>query len=131
MFRFQRSLPRLPVPTLSSTASRYLESAQPHLSASAFARTQAAVNAFLQSPQAAELQSRLNARAADPDITNWLADWWNDNAYMGYRDPVVAFVRSAAFLCLNMERLINSWIAISSCMQMTNLDAIQQRRPLH
>lgn len=38
------------------------------------------------------LQERLQARAADPDIKNWLADWWNDVAYMAYRDPVVVYV---------------------------------------
>jgi carnitine O-acetyltransferase len=23
---------------------------------------------------------------------NWLSEWWNDAAYMAYRDPVVVFV---------------------------------------
>ena len=23
---------------------------------------------------------------------SWLAEWWNEVAYMGYRDPVVVFV---------------------------------------
>ena len=47
---------------------------------------------FLESGQAAELQKRLEARAASPDMKNWLADWWNDAAYMAYRDPVVVYV---------------------------------------
>ena len=25
-------------------------------------------------------------------MRNWLADWWNETAYMGYRDPVVVYV---------------------------------------
>lgn len=92
MLRFQASLPRLPVPTLSSTASKYLETVRPHLSESEFATTQSTVHEFLKSTQAAELQKRLEARAADPHVKNWLADWWNNAAYMGYRDPVVVFV---------------------------------------
>ena len=44
------------------------------------------------SPCSAELQKRLQARAADPATQNWLADWWNEAAYMGYRDPVVVYV---------------------------------------
>lgn len=92
MLRFQASLPKLPVPTLSSTGSKYLETVRPHLSDAEFATTQSTVNDFLKSGQAAELQKRLEARAAEPGLTNWLSDWWNDAAYMGYRDPVVVNV---------------------------------------
>ncbi|THV03885.1 acyltransferase ChoActase/COT/CPT [Dendrothele bispora CBS 962.96] len=92
MLRFQASLPHLPVPSLSSTAKKYLETVRPHVSDAAYAETESAVNEFVASPQAAELQKRLEARAADPSTSNWLADWWNDVAYMGYRDPVVVFV---------------------------------------
>ncbi|KAI0763633.1 acyltransferase ChoActase/COT/CPT [Trametes elegans] len=92
MLRYEASLPRLPVPTLSSTAAKYLETVEPHLTREQFAKTQAAVNAFLHSEQAKVLQERLQARAADPNVKNWLADWWNEAAYMGYRDPVVVFV---------------------------------------
>ncbi|KAJ7021589.1 acyltransferase ChoActase/COT/CPT [Mycena alexandri] len=92
MLRYQASLPRLPVPTISSTAHKYLESTRPHLTPAEYAQTEAAVHAFMQSEQAAELQKRLEARAAEPGRLNWLSDWWNDVAYMGYRDPVVVFV---------------------------------------
>ncbi|KAA1479501.1 acyltransferase ChoActase/COT/CPT [Dentipellis sp. KUC8613] len=92
MLRYQASLPRLPVPILSSTLSKYLESVQPHLTPAQFSRTQEIVRAFGASTQGAELQERLQARAADPDTKNWLADWWNNDAYMGYRDSVVVNV---------------------------------------
>lgn len=92
MLRYEASLPRLPVPTLSSTVFKYLETVRPHVSTSAYNQTESIVKAFLISPQAAELQKRLEARAADPETKNWLSDWWNDAAYMGYRDPVVVFV---------------------------------------
>ncbi|KAI6041368.1 acyltransferase ChoActase/COT/CPT [Pisolithus marmoratus] len=92
MLRFQASLPHLPVPPLSSTVTKYLETVKPHLTEAEYTVTQTKANAFLDSPQAAELQARLEERAADPSMTNWLADWWNDLAYMGYRDPVVVYV---------------------------------------
>ncbi|KAF8192191.1 hypothetical protein BJ912DRAFT_1021947 [Pholiota molesta] len=92
MLRYQASLPRLPVPTLESTCAKYLETVEPLLTPSAFAKTQASVTSFLQSPLAAELQTRLKNRAAAPETLNWLSEWWNDAAYMGYRDPVVVFV---------------------------------------
>ncbi|KAF5360627.1 hypothetical protein D9756_004610 [Leucocoprinus leucothites] len=92
MLRYQASIPTLPVPTLQSTAAKYLETVKPLLAPDAFAKTQNAVESFVASPLAATLQKRLQERAAEPGMKNWLADWWNDVAYMGYRDPVVVFV---------------------------------------
>ena len=92
MLRYQASLPKLPVPTLESTCAKYLESVQPLLSTEAYAKTKSSVSSFLASPLAAELQSRLKDRAARPETLNWLSDWWNDAAYMSYRDPVVVYV---------------------------------------
>jgi carnitine O-acetyltransferase len=92
MLRFQPSLPTLPVPSLQATCAKYLDSLKPLLTLDAFAKTQKIVDNFLASPHAAQLQTRLQDRAAQPGMNNWLADWWNDAAYMGYRDPVVVFV---------------------------------------
>lgn len=92
MLRYQASLPKLPVPTLESTCAKYLETVQPLLTPDDYAKTQSSVASFLASPLAAELQSRLKDRAAQPETRNWLSDWWNDVAYMGYRDPVVVYV---------------------------------------
>ena len=92
MLRYEASLPHLPVPLLSSTLSKYLETIRPHMTSSEYARSEAAVHEFGASSRGAELQRRLEARAAEPGTTNWLADWWNDAAYMAYRDPVVVNV---------------------------------------
>lgn len=92
MLRYQASLPRLPIPDLASTCSKYLDTVEPLVTPDAFARTRASVSEFLASPLAAELQRRLQDRAADPATASWLSEWWNDAAYMGYRDPVVVFV---------------------------------------
>jgi carnitine O-acetyltransferase len=92
MLRFERSLPRLPVPTLASTAAKYLETVQPLLTPAAYEGTKRAVDEFVASDHGKELQRRLEARAAEPDRASWLSDWWNEAAYMGYRDPVVVFV---------------------------------------
>ena len=92
MLRYEASLPTLPVPPLSSTAAKYLETVEPHVTQEQFAKTQAAVQKFLDSAQSRVLQERLQERAAQPGVANWLADWWNETAYMGYRDPVVVYV---------------------------------------
>lgn len=38
------------------------------------------------------LQKRLQARAEDPKHKNWIYEWWNRDAYLAPRDPVVPYV---------------------------------------
>ncbi|KAF2503148.1 acyltransferase ChoActase/COT/CPT [Lophium mytilinum] len=93
MLRFEDSLPRLPVPTLEETAKRYLKSVHPLLSKPEFDATTKAVNDFVAPGGPGEtLQKRLIARREDPNVRNWIFEWWNDAAYMAYRDPVVPYV---------------------------------------
>ncbi|RVX75690.1 hypothetical protein B0A52_00046 [Exophiala mesophila] len=93
MLRFEDSLPRLPVPTLQETSARYLKSIHPLLSKDEFAASEKAVAEFNKAGGLGEkLQERLIAKAQDPKIKNWIIDWWNHDAYLGYRDPVVPYV---------------------------------------
>ncbi|KAG5984025.1 hypothetical protein E4U55_006321 [Claviceps digitariae] len=93
MLRFQDSLPRLPVPTLEETASRYLKSLHPILSATEYATSEAAVREFIRpGGVGSKLQNKLIARREDPQNKNWIYDWWNEAAYLAYRDPVVPYV---------------------------------------
>ncbi|MCJ1321542.1 Carnitine O-acetyltransferase mitochondrial [Xylographa vitiligo] len=93
MLRFEDSLPHLPVPTLAETAERYLKSVHPLLNNSEFENTKKAVKEFTKPGTIAEqLQKRLQARQEDPKHKNWLYEWWNEAAYLGYRDPVVPYV---------------------------------------
>ncbi|KAM4064767.1 choline/Carnitine o-acyltransferase domain-containing protein [Hirsutella rhossiliensis] len=91
--RFQDSLPRLPVPTLEETAKRYLKSLHPLLSTIEFEASSKAVAEFVKPGGAGtKLQERLVARREDPATKNWIYDWWNEAAYLAYRDPVVPYV---------------------------------------
>ncbi|KAL4989982.1 acyltransferase ChoActase/COT/CPT [Aspergillus falconensis] len=93
MFRFEDSLPKLPVPTLEETAARYLKSVHPLLSSTELASTTKAVQEFIKPDGiGAKLQEKLIARREDPKYKNWLYEWWNDVAYLTYRDPVVPYV---------------------------------------
>ncbi|TGJ84507.1 hypothetical protein E0Z10_g4276 [Xylaria hypoxylon] len=78
--RFQESLPRLPVPTLEETAARYVKSIHPLLSPVEFAASKKAVDEFIR------------PGAGGPEDKNWIYEWWNDAAYLSYRDPVVPYV---------------------------------------
>lgn len=91
LYKYQKDLPRLPVPTLQETSARYLKSVQPYLSALQYEQTRAKVEEFIRPGGAGEtLQQRLSEFAQGKD--NWLAEWWDDYAYMSYRDPVVPYV---------------------------------------
>ncbi|KAK0645540.1 acyltransferase ChoActase/COT/CPT [Cercophora newfieldiana] len=93
MLRFQESLPRLPVPTLEETASRYLKSLKPLLSSTELANSTKAVEEFIApNGPGRKLQEKLVARREDPKTKNWMYEWWNDAAYLSYRDPVVPYV---------------------------------------
>ena len=93
MLRYENSLPKLPVPSLAETAAKYLKSVRPLLSQDDFNRTETAVKEFVKPGGIGEkLQTKLVRRAQDPECKNWLAQWWDDAAYLEYRDPVVMFV---------------------------------------
>ncbi|KAI1102165.1 acyltransferase ChoActase/COT/CPT [Jackrogersella minutella] len=91
--RFQDSLPRLPVPTLEETTARYVKSLHPLLSPAEFSASKQAVDEFVKPGGVGQkLQEKLIARREKPEIRNWLYEWWNDAAYLAYRDPVVPYV---------------------------------------
>ncbi|MCJ1256483.1 Carnitine O-acetyltransferase mitochondrial [Lignoscripta atroalba] len=93
MLRFEDSLPRLPIPTLEETSIRYLNSVHPLLNRSEFENTKKAVEEFVKPGSIGqELQKRLQAHRDDPKLKNWIYEWWNDAAYLSYRDPVVPYV---------------------------------------
>ncbi|KAF2870452.1 acyltransferase ChoActase/COT/CPT [Massariosphaeria phaeospora] len=93
MLRFEDSLPRLPVPTLEETTKRYLKSVHPLLSQPEYEATTKAVSEFVAPGGLGEtLQKRLVARREQPEVRNWIYEWWNEAAYMSYRDPVVPYV---------------------------------------
>jgi len=88
MFQHEMSLPRLPVPPLQQTMEKYLLSVKPLLSDEEFACTKAAVDEFRKSGGVGEmLQEKLISRSNK--MENWLAEWWDDVAYLGYENPVV------------------------------------------
>ncbi|KAH9897220.1 acyltransferase ChoActase/COT/CPT [Xylariomycetidae sp. FL2044] len=93
MLRYQDSLPRLPVPTLQETAARYVKTLHPLLSPIEYAASKKAVEDFVKPGGVGEkLQEKLIAKREDPECKNWMYEWWNDAAYLSYRDPVVPYV---------------------------------------
>jgi carnitine O-acetyltransferase len=50
------------------------------------------IEEFEQSSLAKDLHAKLVARAKEEGREHWLEEWWDDGAYMGYRDSVVVNV---------------------------------------
>ena len=94
LFASQQSLPRLPVPSVEQTLTKWLQSTLPHQpSQEAKSQTEKAVKEALSGSDAEtikKLQERLLARKDAKE--NWLSEWWNEVAYMGYRDPIIPYV---------------------------------------
>jgi carnitine O-acetyltransferase len=90
-FGYQESLPRLPVPYLKDTCSRYLKSVQPFLHSLEYEKTYHIIQEFLQSKTSEQLQNLLLERAAKAS-TSWLEEWWNHLAYLDVRDPILIHV---------------------------------------
>lgn len=91
LFKYQKDLPKLPVPGLQDTANKYVRSVEPFLTKEQLQRTNAKISDFTKPGGSGEvLQQRLVEFAQGKD--NWLAEWWDDYAYMSYRDPVVPYV---------------------------------------
>ncbi|KAJ2996808.1 Carnitine O-acetyltransferase mitochondrial [Globomyces sp. JEL0801] len=88
LFDHQSKLKQIPVPSLDDTCALYLETIKPFVNESEFKTTASLVNEFKHG-KGKELQQRLLQRAEEKGDRGWFIDWWNDYAYMGYRDPVV------------------------------------------
>ncbi|KAJ1951386.1 hypothetical protein FBU59_000184 [Linderina macrospora] len=86
-FSNQSRLPRLPIPTLKDTATRYLRSLQPLLNPADYARSEKAVSEFIgPTGLGPVLQQRLQqVDAASP--YSWLEDIWLKKAYLEWREP--------------------------------------------
>ncbi|KAF0377754.1 acyltransferase ChoActase/COT/CPT [Gigaspora margarita] len=89
-FSNQSRLPKLPVPTLEETTTKYLHSLRPLLSDEDFARNEAHIKDFLKPNGLGRI---LQQRLIDIDRispNNWLDDtWWIKKAYQEWRVSVV------------------------------------------
>ncbi|KAI0272336.1 acyltransferase ChoActase/COT/CPT [Gloeopeniophorella convolvens] len=86
-FAAQASLPRLPVLPLAPTLARLKRSLAPLAhTPDELAAAEARIDAFAEGP-GPELQGRLEVHAQGRE--HWLEEWWDDAAYLTYRDPVM------------------------------------------
>ncbi|CAG8534714.1 7753_t:CDS:2, partial [Funneliformis caledonium] len=89
-FSNQYKLPRLPIPSLEESTTKYLNSLKPLLSSEEFEYTKQHVKDFI---KPGGLGQKLHQRLIDIDRIspyNWLDDtWWIKKAYLEWRAPVI------------------------------------------
>lgn len=109
------NLPHFPVPPLPDTLQKFLRSVKPLLSAEAYGKTERIVTEFGRSNGTGEKLHALLQKRAD-STENWLADWWLQNAYLGYRIPVV--VNSNPGLYFDAQLFVNTqaWLRYTAKM---------------
>ncbi|PCH36384.1 carnitine acetyl transferase [Wolfiporia cocos MD-104 SS10] len=89
-FAAQSALPALPVPPLADTIAQLKQSLRPIAwDEREYAEALLKVDAFFNGP-GQELQRRLEERKASS--AHWLEEWWDNGAYLTYRDSVVVNV---------------------------------------
>uniref|UniRef100_A0A667XJ02 Peroxisomal carnitine O-octanoyltransferase n=1 Tax=Myripristis murdjan TaxID=586833 RepID=A0A667XJ02_9TELE len=83
-FQYQDSLPPLPVPSLESSLSKYLDAVRPFASEEEYQATVDTVRKFKEGV-GPHLHKKLLQRAKTK--RNWLEEWWFDTAYLEVRIP--------------------------------------------
>ena len=97
-FAAQARLPKLPVPELEQSLRKLKESLKPIAhSVEEYDAAVAKVDDFARG-LAPELQGRLLRRHEETD--HWLEEWWDNDAYLAYRDSVVVNV---SYFCEHPE----------------------------
>ncbi len=90
----QSKLPRLPVPQLEATVTKYLRTLEPLLSPAELEQTRRLASEFLASPVSSRLQALL-LECDRQEPNSWLETWWNRLAYLEYRESCVINVNFA------------------------------------
>lgn len=86
---YQDSLPRMPVPSLEDSLRKYTNSIRFWQNEDEFALSKRHIESFQDAGgMGPVLQRRLIERSQDPEIKNWLYDYWVDNYYLKPRKPI-------------------------------------------
>lgn len=86
LLSYQKSLPRLPVPSLEGTCSRYLESARPLLDDEEFEKMKELVHEFKTGP-GKTMQRYLVLKSWW--ASNYVTDWWEEYVYLHGRSSIM------------------------------------------
>ncbi|XP_039309845.1 carnitine O-palmitoyltransferase 1, muscle isoform isoform X1 [Solenopsis invicta] len=131
LYSFQGSLPRLPLPTVPETMTRYLKSVRPLLDDENYARMEKLANEF-QNGIGVKLQRYLVLKSWW--TTNYVSDWWEEYVYLRGRSPLMVnsnFYGIDAILShpTNLQAA-RAAAVICSCLQYRRLIERQELEPI-
>ncbi|NXV36685.1 CPT1B palmitoyltransferase, partial [Rissa tridactyla] len=86
LYSFQTSLPKLPVPPVEATITRYLESVRPLMDDEKYGKMEALAKEFKEKT-APRLQKYLILKSWW--TTNYVSDWWEEYIYLRGRSPLM------------------------------------------
>ncbi|KAM4619302.1 carnitine O-palmitoyltransferase 1, liver isoform 1-T2 [Polymixia lowei] len=86
LYSFQNSLPRLPVPSVKDTCTRYLESARPLMDDDQYTRMEGLAKDF-EKNLGPRLQWYLKLKSWW--ASNYVSDWWEEYIYLRGRGPIM------------------------------------------
>ncbi|XP_068459142.1 carnitine O-palmitoyltransferase 1, liver isoform isoform X2 [Clinocottus analis] len=86
LYSFQNSLPRLPVPTIKDTCTRYLESVRPLMEDERYERMEGLAKDF-EKNLGPRLQWYLKLKSWW--ASNYVSDWWEEYIYLRGRGPIM------------------------------------------
>ncbi|XP_075364027.1 carnitine O-palmitoyltransferase 1, muscle isoform isoform X2 [Mycteria americana] len=86
LYSFQTSLPKLPVPPVEATITRYLESVRPLMDDDKYSKMEALAKEFKEKT-APRLQKYLILKSWW--TTNYVSDWWEQYIYLCSRSPLM------------------------------------------
>lgn len=89
-FSEQANLPSLPVPELETTLAKYLQTIKPFCSTPEQFKRQELLCAEFLNGKGPVLQERLVQYSQDK--RNWMGEFWDNQAYLEYNDPIVPYV---------------------------------------
>lgn len=97
-FIHDETLPSLPVAPLDDALQIYLDSVKPLVNDEEFSKTEGIVNNFKEGI-GRELHTQLVKKSKTEK--NWLEKWWEDNAYLTIRFPMIPYLNMSG--CLPIE----------------------------
>lgn len=131
LYSFQGSLPKLPVPKLHDTMSRYLQSARPLLDDTNYARMERLAAEF-EKGIGVKLQRYLILKSWWS--SNYVSDWWEEYVYLRGRSPLMINSNFYGIDTIMMEtaatQAARAAAAIYSCLNYRRLVERQELQPI-
>ncbi|XP_014215150.1 carnitine O-palmitoyltransferase 1, liver isoform isoform X2 [Copidosoma floridanum] len=131
LYSFQGSLPRLPLPSLDDTMTRYLRSVRPLLDDENYKRMERLASEF-QSGIGVKLQRYLILKSWWS--SNYVSDWWEEYVYLRGRSPIMVnsnfYGIDAILMHPTKIQSARAASAIHSCLQYRRLIERQELEPI-